>query len=267
MTRKLTFHHVGAVLGVKLVVVLGAREGIDRTVRAAGREVRYVGGQRVTDEATMQAAVQAAGAARMQFEARLSKVSTACCLVFLLACTQLHSVKRRFLTREEGAFSTDMIHRCYTQLEHSQGSTVQGPAVPMVRRHMNSSAARFGPQVQTVSGNYVAAKRKGVVNGVDLGYTGMVRSVVVVCFGISRDLKSESCGQAHVCMDCTIIRLNYQFAGLQVRSIEVHSVNRQLDAGYMVLLSNLGYSASGAWIQCCAILCCLAPYSLLFQRH
>ena len=37
-------------------------------------QVRYVGGQRVTDAATMQAAVQAAGAARMQFEARLSKV-------------------------------------------------------------------------------------------------------------------------------------------------------------------------------------------------
>ena len=64
-------------LGVKLVVVLGAKEGIDRTVRAAGREVRYVGGQRVTDEATMQAAVQAAGAVRMQFEARLSRVRVA----------------------------------------------------------------------------------------------------------------------------------------------------------------------------------------------
>lgn len=144
------------VLGVKLVVVLGAKEGIDRTVRAAGGEVRYVGGQRVTDAATMQAAVQAAGAARMQFEARLSK----------------------------------------------------GPAVPMVRRHMNGNAMRFGPQVQTVSGNYVAAKRKGVVGGVDLGCTGMVRS------------------------------------------IEVASVNRQLDAGYMVLLSNLGYSASGEVLNC-----------------
>jgi amino-acid N-acetyltransferase len=64
------------VLGVKLVVVLGAKEGIDRTVRAAGGEVRYVHGQRVTDEATMQAAVQAAGTARMQFEARLSRVNT-----------------------------------------------------------------------------------------------------------------------------------------------------------------------------------------------
>ncbi len=32
----------------------------------------------------------------------------------------------------------------------------------------------------------------------------------------------------------------------QVRFIEVEAVNRQLAAGYMVLLSNLGYSAAGA---------------------
>ncbi len=44
----------------------------------------------------------------------------------------------------------------------------------MVRRHMHGSPSHYGPPVQTVSGNYVAAKRKGVVDGVDLGYTGMV---------------------------------------------------------------------------------------------
>ena len=43
-----------AVLGVRLVVVLGARPGIDRSVRAAGGQPRYVNGQRVTDAATMQ---------------------------------------------------------------------------------------------------------------------------------------------------------------------------------------------------------------------
>lgn len=55
---------------------------------------------------------------------------------------------------------------------------VQGLSVPMVRRHTKGvdNSQHMGPQVQTVSGNYVAAKRKGVVNGVDLGYTGMVCS-------------------------------------------------------------------------------------------
>ncbi len=49
--------------------------------------------------------------------------------------------------------------------------------MPVVRRHIKGAGhnQHAGPQVQTVSGNYVAAKRKGVVNGVDLGYTGMVR--------------------------------------------------------------------------------------------
>lgn len=146
------------VLGVRLVVVLGSRQGIDSTVRAAGGQVRYVDGLRVTDAATMQAAVQAAGAARMEFEAHLSK----------------------------------------------------GLNIPMVRRHSKGSdqGQHLGPQVQTVSGNYVAGKRKGVVDGVDLGFTGVVRFV------------------------------------------ETASINRQLAAGYLVLLSNLGYSPAGEVLNC-----------------
>ena len=32
----------------------------------------------------------------------------------------------------------------------------------------------YGPALQTVSGNYVAGKRKGVIGGVDFGSTGLV---------------------------------------------------------------------------------------------
>ena len=54
-------------------------------------------------------------------------------------------------------------------------SAAQGPAVTMVRRHSRGSdQVHYGPALQTVSGNYVAAKRKGVVNGVDFGFTGVV---------------------------------------------------------------------------------------------
>lgn len=146
------------VLGVRLVVVLGSRQGIDNTIRAAGGQVRYVDGLRVTDVATMQAAIQAAGAARMEFEASLSK----------------------------------------------------GLNIPMVRRHKKGldNKEHHGPQVQTVSGNYVAGKRKGVVDGVDLGFTGVVRYV------------------------------------------ETAAINRQLAAGYLVLLSNLGYSPAGEVLNC-----------------
>lgn len=48
----------------------------------------------------------------------------------------------------------------------------------MVRRHSRGSdQVHYGPALQTVSGNYVAAKRKGVVNGVDYGFTGVVRTL------------------------------------------------------------------------------------------
>ena len=61
-------------LGVRLVLVLGARPGIDAMVRDSGYEPQYSHGQRVTDGVAMEAAMQAAGAARMEVEARLSQV-------------------------------------------------------------------------------------------------------------------------------------------------------------------------------------------------
>jgi len=48
--------------------------------------------------------------------------------------------------------------------------------VQVVRRHSRSSDAfRYAPAMSTVSGNYVAARRMGVVDGVDFGLTGMAR--------------------------------------------------------------------------------------------
>ncbi|KAK9810524.1 hypothetical protein WJX72_012135 [[Myrmecia] bisecta] len=144
-------------LGVQLVVVLGARPQINEALREQGAEPRYELGSRVTDALAMQAAMQAAGAARMEVEARLSK----------------------------------------------------GPAVQMVRRHTRTSDQfHYQPALQTVSGNYVAAKRRGVVDGVDFGFTG------------------------------------------NVRFVQVDAVKRQLDAGNVVLLSNLGYSAAGEVLNC-----------------
>ncbi|KAL4539039.1 hypothetical protein Ndes2437A_g02018 [Nannochloris sp. 'desiccata'] len=118
-------------LGVRLVVVVGARSRINEAIRALNMEPEYAGGYRVTDEVAMEAAVAAAGAARMEVEARLSK----------------------------------------------------GPEVTMIRRHSRGGTAstgqsgQFAPALTTVSGNYVAAKRKGVVNGVDYKNTGVVRFV------------------------------------------------------------------------------------------
>jgi amino-acid N-acetyltransferase len=45
----------------------------------------------------------------------------------------------------------------------------------MIRRHAKSDREmHFGPALRVVSGNYIAAKRRGILEGVDFGYTGEV---------------------------------------------------------------------------------------------
>jgi len=111
-------------LGVRLVLVVGARLKIDEAMRVAGSEPQYVRGYRVTDDVAMQAAVAAAGTARMMVEARLSKAPTV---------TQSWELRTTRNSRRPGT--------------------------------------------TTASGNYVAAKRKGVVDGIDYQHTGSVRFV------------------------------------------------------------------------------------------
>jgi len=142
-------------LGVRLVLVVGARMKIDEAVRAGGSEPQFLRGYRVTDDVAMAAAVAAAGTARMMVEARLSRAPTV------------------------------------TQ-----------------SRELRTTRNKRAPRVTTASGNYVAAKRKGVVDGIDYQHTGSVRFV-----------QSEA-------------------------------VARQLEHGNIVLLSNLGYSASGEPLNC-----------------
>lgn len=56
------------------MLVLGARMQINEYVREHGAEPTYAAGFRVTDHIAMEAAISAAGKARMEVEARLSKV-------------------------------------------------------------------------------------------------------------------------------------------------------------------------------------------------
>ena len=59
----------------------------------------------------------------------------------------------------------------------------KGPSVPVFRRHSKSDGEmHFGPALNVVSGNYVAAKRRGIVDGIDYGFTGCVLFLrVFVC--------------------------------------------------------------------------------------
>ncbi|MBA2410276.1 MAG: amino-acid N-acetyltransferase [Gammaproteobacteria bacterium] len=59
-------------LGVKLVIVHGARPQIEARLKSAGVEMQYHQGLRVTDAAALTAVKEAAGCVRVEIEARLS---------------------------------------------------------------------------------------------------------------------------------------------------------------------------------------------------
>ncbi|MEJ2480400.1 MAG: amino-acid N-acetyltransferase [Acidihalobacter sp.] len=61
-----------ATLGVRLVLVHGARPQIEERLRAERRELHYVNGLRVTDTPALRAVVAAAASVRVELEARLS---------------------------------------------------------------------------------------------------------------------------------------------------------------------------------------------------
>jgi amino-acid N-acetyltransferase len=59
-------------LGIRLVLVHGARPQIERRLAERGTELRYVGGVRITDDAALACVKDAAGSARVELEALLS---------------------------------------------------------------------------------------------------------------------------------------------------------------------------------------------------
>ena len=130
-----------AALGVRLVVVHGARAQIDTRLKELGHRTRYVQGLRVTDDITLAVAKEASGRLRVEIEALLSM----------------------------GLAGSPMA----------------------------------GADIRVASGNFVTAKPIGILEGVDLQHTG------------------------------------------EVRKIDVAAIRDRLNFGELVLLSPLGYSASG----------------------
>src|SRR4051812_7521920 len=62
-----------AALGIRLVLVHGARPQIEAELKAKGLRSRYANGLRITDEAALNAVKQAAGVLRVEIEALLSQ--------------------------------------------------------------------------------------------------------------------------------------------------------------------------------------------------
>jgi amino-acid N-acetyltransferase len=102
-------------LGVRLVLVHGARPQIEAQLAARGTRPRYVRGARVTDEAALASVKQANGQLRVEIEALLS---------------------------------------------------MGLPNSPMANA-----------QIRVAGGNFVTARPRGVVDGVDMQYTGEVRQI------------------------------------------------------------------------------------------
>lgn len=59
-------------LGIRLVLVHGARPQIDKQLRQLGAEIKIINGLRVTDTAALECVKQATGAVRVEIEAQLS---------------------------------------------------------------------------------------------------------------------------------------------------------------------------------------------------
>lgn len=59
-------------LGIRLVLVHGARPQIEQRLKKAGAELRYVNGLRITDDEALACVKDAAGSLRVEIEARLS---------------------------------------------------------------------------------------------------------------------------------------------------------------------------------------------------
>src|SRR5436853_6042986 len=75
-TRFLTFVHdlnLLAALGIRLVLVHGARPQVEAALKAKGVRSHYAQGLRVTDEAALTAVKEAAGLLRIEIEAVLSQ--------------------------------------------------------------------------------------------------------------------------------------------------------------------------------------------------
>lgn len=114
-------------LGVRLVVVTGCQNQIDRLLRERGQQPKYMGGYRITDRLAMDCTIDAVGQVRVH-------------------CLQSFS---------------------------------KGPAIPMIRRHTKDDhEIHYEPALNVVAGNFVTAKRRGVVDGTDYGLTGEVRFVM-----------------------------------------------------------------------------------------
>jgi amino-acid N-acetyltransferase len=164
-------------MGIRLILVLGAAPQMNEYLRLRGAQPRFVKGYRVTDELGMEAAMEAAGFNRILFEALLSKARP--------TGDNLHDAMEAAMAADLSRSPLEALLSMARPLPlaHHPGKlncfrAMQGPPLPVVRRHRRTHREfRFAAAIKVASGNYTAAQRRGVVEGVNHGYAGFVRFV------------------------------------------------------------------------------------------
>jgi len=158
-------------LGVRLVLVLGSNEQVDAISKARGVSSAVVNGYRVTDPETLEIAMEAAGRNCVLVQALLSRGVN-------VAVTRRHGDANSWNGRGGGGGGGGGggDSNAAADATASSGSPLERVAAA-ARLQPGGMFARAMPTA--VSGNFIQAKRRGVVDGVDFLYTGDVVSVDV----------------------------------------------------------------------------------------
>ncbi|CAI7797658.1 unnamed protein product [Closterium sp. NIES-54] len=124
----------------------------------------------------------------------------------------------------------------------------RGPVIPVLRRH-GESEKWHEVGISVASGNFVHAKRRGVVGGMDYGATGEVKRVDVArirsrldssCVVLLSNLGFTPAGEV---LNCNELSASVKTKGAAAK------VSAQLEVS-VVLLSILGFTLAGEMLKC-----------------
>ena len=146
-------------LGARVAVVVGSNEQVSAMCARRSVPVEVVDGYRVTTPESLEIAMEAAGRNDVLVQALLSRGVN-------VAVTRKHGDSARPARRGGGG------GYAFEDTPAYGGSDID--AMSRDRFGSNANAGRAGGGASATSGNFITAKRRGIVRGVDFQYTGDV---------------------------------------------------------------------------------------------